>query len=179
MGEIQTPQPVKLICGVLYRDPAVWNEARRYLEEHFSPVDYRSEEFPFVETDYYNLEMGSGIRRLYISFRDLVSPDILAEAKHFTNQVEARLADKAGHRRVNLDPGAITNSNVVLASTKNFSHRIYLRDGIYAEVTMTFRGGQFEVLPWTYPDYRNHREVFAEIRRIYRNQIRQSTKHGG
>ena len=172
MGEIRSPEPVKLICGLLYRDPAIWEEAARYLEERFGPIDYRSEEFPFVETDYYDREMGPGIRRAYVSFQNLVSPDILAEAKHFTNHVESRLVDDEGNRRINLDPGAVTNANLILASTKNYCHRIYLRDGIYAEVTMTYRKGQFQELPWTYPDYRNHRQVFAEIRQIYRDQIR-------
>ena len=107
-----------------------------------------------------------------MAFRDLVPPDILAEAKRHTNKVESRLARDTGERRINLDPGTVAHANLILASTKNFSHRVYLRDGIYAEVTMIYRAGQFQELPWTYPDYKNHRQVFGEIRRIYRDQIR-------
>lgn len=172
MGEIKAPVPVKLICGVLYRDPRAWVRAAGHLQDRFGPLDYESEEFPFIETDYYIREMGPGIRRRYVSFRDLVRPDILVQAKHFTNDLETRQADSEGRRLVNLDPGIISASNLILASTKSYSHRIYLHDGIYAEVTMIFQKGQFQVLPWTYPDYRNHRDVFLEIRRIYRQQMR-------
>ncbi len=160
MGEIRDPLPVKLICGVLYREPTAWVQASAALQERFGPLDYESKEFLFTETDYYDREMGTGIRRRYVSFQDLVKPDILVPAKHFTNDLELRLADSEGRRTVNLDPGIISHSNLILASTKNYSHRIYICSGIYAEVTMIFQKGQFQVLPWTYPDYRNHREVF-------------------
>ena len=173
MGEIHPPQPVKLFCGILYQDCSVWEKASEILQERFGPLDYTSELFHFTETTYYNQEMGSDLIRLYVSFRDVVSPEILIEAKHFTNSVEKRFADAEGRRSINLDPGLLSNANLILASTKNYCHRVYLGKGIYAEVTMIYRQGRFQDLPWTYPDYRHHRDVFEEIRRIYRRQMKE------
>ncbi|HQQ01301.1 MAG TPA: DUF4416 family protein [bacterium] len=172
MGEIRPAQSVKLICGILFRDPQIREQVDFHLQDHFGPADYRSEVFPFEETDYYDKEMGTGIQRQYFAFRDLVLPDVLADAKRFTNHLESEFASPDGNRRVNLDPGLLSSANIILASTKNFYHRVYLRDGIYAEVTMFYRHGRFETLPWTYPDYRNHQQVFLEIRNLYRRQTR-------
>ncbi|HPA45322.1 MAG TPA: DUF4416 family protein [bacterium] len=172
MGEIRPAQSVKLICGILFRDPQIREQVDFHLQERFGPADYRSAVFPFEETDYYNEEMGTGLERQYLSFRDLVLPDVLADAKQFTNRLEFEFASPDGNRRVNLDPGLLSSANIILASTKNFYHRVYLRDGIYAEVTMFYRHGRFETLPWTYPDYRNHQQVFLEIRNLYRRQTR-------
>ena len=174
MGEIAFPQLVKLICGVLYRDDAWWEKAAQRLEKRFGPIDYRSEVFPFHETDYYDAEMGIDIQRIYVSFKGLVLPDVLPDVKIYANEIESDLADEGGNRRVNLDPGLISGANLVLASTKAFYHRVYLRDGIYAEVTMFYQKGHFHNLPWTYPDYSNHRDVLEEIRRMYIRQTRES-----
>jgi len=173
MGTISIPDPVKLICGVLYSDPKQWREAEEHLQQRFGPIDFQSEVFPFQETDYYDREMGMGLSRMYVSFENLVSPDFLPEAKIYTNEVEADLADEHGNRRVNLDPGTVSGSNLILASAKGFYHRVYLRDGIYAEVTLFYREGRFRELPWTYPDYKNHREVLEEIRRVYLRQMKE------
>lgn len=170
MGEISSPDLVKPIIGLLYKEPEDIEQALGKIEQRFSPVDYSSAEFPFIETEYYEREMGANLIRRYVSLRDLINPNQLAHLKVLSNQCEDEQAVD-GKRTINLDPGYIGAANLVLASTKNFSQRIYLDQGIYAEVTMTFARDDFHKLPWTYPDYYNHRDVLLEIRKIYRSNI--------
>ncbi|MBN2328077.1 MAG: DUF4416 family protein [Candidatus Omnitrophica bacterium] len=172
MGVISPPPAVKAILGLLFKDAGAIGEALRLIEGRFGPIDYRSPCFPFVETGYYSEEMGENLTRQYVSLERLIHPDELPLLKTVSNQCEERFSID-GRRAVNLDPGYIGAANLILASTKNFSQRIYLSQGIYAEVTMTFQHGDFHKLPWTYPDYYNHRDVFCEIRRIYRRQLQE------
>ncbi len=148
------------------------------LEDAFGALDYRSEEIPFTFTDYYNGEMGEGIRRIFFAVAGLFDPSELAAAKLTTGALEQRLArDPAGaaarRRRVNLDPGALSLGRLILASTKDNAQRIPLRDGIYAEITLLYRRGAFEALPWTYPDFRSaaYHRVLREIRGRYKEQF--------
>jgi hypothetical protein len=96
--------------------------------------------------------MGGNLKRQWISFKTLLNPDRLADIKVMTNDIEDGLA-KDQKRIINIDPGYLTCANVILASTKDFSHRIYLSKGIYAEVTTIYKKEGFIKLPWTYPDY--------------------------
>jgi len=158
MGKIHEPTPVKLFAGFIYADELVLRNAMNSLTARFGPVDVESEAIRFTFTEYYKKEMGEGLWRKYISFAKLISPDELSTIKHFTNDLEMKLAIKsteAASRSINIDPGYMELSKVILASTKNFSHRIYLGNGIYAEVTLLFRDRRFIELEWTYPDYRN------------------------
>lgn len=172
MGEIKPPDKVKPIMGILYRDRSVLQQAVEKIESSFSPIDFRGDDFPFVETEYYNEEMGAGLIRTFLSLRQLIYPDELPHYKQLTNLWEEQLAVE-GRRTINLDPGYIGTANLVLASTKNFAHRVYLAKGIYAEVTMQYMHGDFTKLPWTYPDYWNHKDVFLEIRKKYRQQLKE------
>ncbi len=170
MGSITPPDQVKAIFGLIFKNREYLDAALAKIENQFGPIDFRSPEFPFVETHYYDEEMGSGLLRQYISLQNLIFPDELAHFKQLANLWEEQLAVE-GKRTVNLDPGYLGAANLVLASTKNFSQRIYIGKGIYAEVTMTFHRGDFLSLPWTYPDYYHHRDVLIEMRKIYRNQL--------
>lgn len=175
MGAITPPDKVKALFGLLYKDPLRIQEALRKIESEFGSIDYRSPEFPFVETDYYDVEMGEGLTRQYVSLQNLIVPDELPHLKRMANLWEEQ-SSVGGKRTVNLDPGYIGAANLILASTKNFSQRIYLSQGIYAEVTMTFQKDDFHKLPWTYPDYYNHRDILCEIRKIYRTQLRREAE---
>ncbi len=170
MGQIIEPRDVKVIFGVLYKNVSIFHEVMSLIETHYSPVDILSEEFSFVETDYYEEEMGPNLVRCYFSLRDPIPADCLPELKIQSNVWEERFTQD-GKRRINIDPGYIGESNLVLASTKNFSQRVYLDRGIYAEVTMLYMRGDFTKLAWTYPDYYNHRDVFVEIRKRFREQL--------
>lgn len=172
-----SPPEAVLLLGALYRDPLRWQEAARILESRFGPLEEERLEFPFANTDYYRAEMGHGLVRLFCSFRDPVRQDSLAGIKTWTNRLEADLADgEGGNRRrcVNLDPGLLALDKVVLATTKEYSHRIYLGEGIYAELALICRGAGFRPLHWTYPDYRRREalDFFNRLRVHWRHRLR-------
>ncbi len=120
--------------------------------------------------------MGDTIDRMFLSFERLIEADQLPEIKRQTNQLEQEIAALLPivKRPANLDPGYIEHAKVILASTKNFYHRIYLGGGIFGEVTMHFKNNTYHFFPWTYPDYqsRDYQEFFLRIRQIYRSQLR-------
>jgi hypothetical protein len=179
MGMIKTPSPVKLFLGVLTALPEIVPEIEERLTRQFGPVDLRSEAFKFDLTHYYDMEMGTPIHRYFLAFDLLIAPGQIAAIKCATNEMEAGFAtNKNGvSRPVNLDPGYIEESKIVLASTKNFYHRIFLAEGIYGEVTLHYRGGKWEAFPWSFPDFRSGRydEFFTRLRRWYREQLRAAT----
>jgi hypothetical protein len=124
--------------------------------------------------------MGSVLWRRMMAFKPLVDPGRLAAVKIATNALEGRWTE-AGRRRVNLDPGILSRERFVLATGKNFSHRIYLSEGIWADLTLVFRHGGFETLPWTYPDYAapQMRALLATIREKYRVDLKTADAQGG
>ena len=176
MGAIITPQPVKAIIGVLTADSNLLSTVYAELTHRLGPIDFTSELMPFTSTAYYEAEMGQDIQRQFISFERLIDAGTLAEIKLFTNNVEQTFATKKSEgntRRVNLDAGYICLAKLVLASTKDHAHRIYLSNGIYAEITLRFYRKTFQPWEWSYPDYRlpTYIAIFNHIRKIYRNQL--------
>ncbi len=127
--------------------------AFREAEEVYGPVDFVSEPLPFRFTDYYEREMGKDLWRRMISFESLVSPEQTVPVKLWTNRLENRNLNERGGRRINVDPGYLEGAKFVLVTGKDYSHRLYLGEGIYGEVTLIFQKGGFSSLPWTYPDY--------------------------
>lgn len=128
-------------------------QALNVLASEFGPVDFLSSPGDFPYTSYYDDEMGGGIKRQTASFLNLVLPESLASVKLRTNEIETALLFD-GKRKVNIDPGFLSLENFILATGKNFTHRVYLRDGIYADLTLIYNKGAYRPLPWTYPDYR-------------------------
>jgi hypothetical protein len=172
MGEVREPQPVKVFVGILSARPSTLTELRSSLEKQLGPVDCESQLLDFTYTDYYEPEMGFGLKRKFWGFGRLAGPDALVDLKLFTNGLEQTLAVN-GKRTVNIDPGYLTPARVVLASTKDFGHRIYLGKGIYGEVTLMYQKKGFRPLPWTYPDYRSeaYQQFFRELRGLYMTQL--------
>jgi hypothetical protein len=154
-------------------DPRLFEMAESRLSEQFGEIDFRSGVLPFDHTSYYASEFGEGLLRKFVSLRRLVDPGDLADIKIWTNALEGDFASE-GRRRINLDPGYVALSKVVLATTKDHRQRVYLGKGIYAEVTLFFEKGAFRAWEWTYPDYRTDQylQIMAEIRRIYALQLR-------
>jgi hypothetical protein len=171
-GNKPAVKPVKLICGVLYQRGVDTESLEIRLCRLWGVIDLRSPVFDFIFTDYYTSEMGGDLKKRFYSFENLIAPESLADVKHAAAALEAELADKAG-RTVNIDPGYLEESKLILASTKNFSHRIYLRNGIWAEVTMRFVRGKFVTHDWTYPDYSQELaiEFLMRTREVYRAQL--------
>ena len=166
MSDLRQPRAVKLIAGLLFRDLGVQRSVLEALSARFGPLDLLTEPVPFTYTSYYDREMGPGIYRQVGSFLDPVRPEALPDIKLFTNQLEAHYS-RDGRRQINIDPGLLSEERVVLATGKNFTHRIYLRDGIYADLTLIYQAGAYQTLPWTYPDYREPRllHFFGALRR--------------
>ena len=168
MGKTKKHTPVKLIVGFIFQEKTILKKAEAALRRNFGKIDFQSETLVFNHTDYYKKEFGNNLLRKFISFQKLVNPETLAEIKLSTNKIEENFS-KSGLRRINIDPGDLDLSKLVLATTKDYSHRIYLKKGIYAEVTLFFKSKRFQPWPWTYPDYRTgeYAGIFNEIRNIY------------
>lgn len=184
VGEIHNPRPVKLIIGMISADLKIFAKAQKFLIKKFGRIDNESQIFPFDKTNYYCEEMGEDLQRKFLSFKKMISPSHLASIKIFTNALEKKLAigknfkGKNFKRLINIDPGYMTDAKLVLATTKDYSHRIYLGRGIYAEVTLYFKDGSFRYFDYTYPDYRTPEYIsfFNEVRKIYLEQIRTHKK---
>ena len=177
MGTPQKPEPVKLFVGMISARAELLDEAGRMLAEEFGPMDGRSADIPFDFTDYYAPTMGGGLMRRLVSFANLMDPGRLAEVKLATNRIEqaiARARTTDVKRPVNLDSGYLSPAKVVLATVKDYSHRIYLGQGIYAEVTLRHHKGRYEPWEWTFPDYRTeaYLEFFAATRKRLMDQKR-------
>ncbi|HEY1269212.1 MAG TPA: DUF4416 family protein [Candidatus Binatia bacterium] len=153
MGMPGNPKPVKLFAALLSSETDLLAAVGKELAELFGPVDARSETLPWTVSDYYTPEMGSNLLREFVAFAGRVSPETLPEIKLQTQDIERRHRAAGGGRRINIDPGYIDAGKVVLASTKGAGHRIYLRDGIYAEITLLYHSGAFEQFVYTYADY--------------------------
>ncbi len=177
MSSPRLQPPALLVVAAFSRHDEALAWGRRRLEEVYGPVALVSPSYDFHQTAYYAPSMGGGLRKLFFVFRDLVSPDCLAPAKLLTNRLEAELASAATHpeaRPLNLDPGLLTLGKFLLATTKDQAHRVYLRDGIFAEVTLRFHAGAFEPWPWTYADYRQDevRACLRQARDYYRERLK-------
>jgi len=169
MATPKPPEPVTLIVGMLCSDLELLAAAEARLTSLYGPVDVRSPVIDFDFTDYYEREMGPGLKRRFVSFADTIDPGELSRIKLRTNELEREFAgaDAPVPRPVNLDPGYVCGSKLVLASAKDRAQRIYLGQGIYAEITLACRKGRFLPVETTYPDYRSREyiEFFEEVRR--------------
>ncbi len=173
MGIPQVHRPVKLIVGMFTAQERLLAAACAQLVEAYGPVDHVSPVWPFEFTTYYTEEFGEGLLRQFLSFQSLLDPARLPEVKLRTNDLEQRFAVE-GRRQINLDPGYIDLSKLVLATTKNHQHRLYLGQGIYGEVTLRFTRKSFRPWEWTYPDYHTDEYIrfFNEVRQTYLAQLR-------
>jgi hypothetical protein len=175
MGTARTPEPVKLIASLLTGQLELLDKVSSELVTNYGPIDFASELLPFDHTDYYAAEHGRHLKRLLVTFERLVDPGELPVIKNKTNQVEASLIQD-GKRPINIDPGYVALGKMVLASTKDHAHRIYLSQGVYAENTLTYQRGHFRPWPWTYPDYGSEEYcvLFDGIRERYKMQLRET-----
>ena len=171
-------QPVLLVCGAFSRYAEALDWTRERVVRAWGPIALESERFIFDQTGYYTAEMGEDLTKTFFAMQRLVDPAGLADLKRQTIRWEQTYSEMAAlpePRPLNVDPGYLTEAKLVLATTKNRDHRIYLRDGIFAEVTLYYRGGQWCDRPWTYPDFRSqpYKQFFERCRRYYREKTRQ------
>jgi hypothetical protein len=173
MGTTRTVQPVKLMASLLTGGLDLLAGVKEALSQAFGPIDFESELLPFDHTDYYSPEFGLELQRQIVTFEELIDPADLPAIKRQTNDLERSLA-RGEKRQVNIDPGYVSLGKLVLASTKDHAHRLYLGLGIYGEGTLTYQQGRFRPWPWTYPDYGSDRycALFDQIRLRYKAQMR-------
>ena len=175
MLTLSKPKKCKLIFAFIYSSEELYKKAKNSIIKRLGKIDFESPILEFKFTDYYKEEMGSNLKRRFISLKKLIDPQKIVEIKLFSIRLEKKLAI-LNKRRVNIDPGYLNEAKLVLSTTKDFSHRIYLGRKIFAEVTLIYRNKDFQDLPWTFPDYRTktYKDILKKIRHIYREQTRKS-----
>ena len=173
MSKPITAEPVKLFFSVFAITAKQVNETISELSVLYGQTDFISEQMPFDYTDYYSPEMGGTLVRRFLSMEELIRPEVLPDIKLATNKIEQKSA-ASGKRQVNIDPGYLAKAQLILATGKGFAHRPYLRDGIYADLTLVYQGKKFCALPWTYPDYADEKQLsmLIKIREKYLSQLR-------
>jgi len=174
VGEARDFKPVRLILGVLSVRSDLHRPLVQRMEELFGPIELITDPVPFLYTDYYDREMGKRPDRFFIVFERLMDPTDLVRCKLATNGIEQEFAEK-GKRTLNLDPGILSAENLILATTKNRSHRIPLGSGIYGEVTLLYAHHDFQDFPWTYADYKSTsaKALFRQLRTQYLELLKQ------
>jgi len=167
-------EDVKLISSLFSSDKELIDNVIKEMELLFGPTDWISPWLLFDRTRYYEKEMGWPLHRRFISFGDLIKPEEIVVKKLATNEIEKKYINNDGKRSINIDPGYITLERLILATGKNYIHRIYLARGIYADLTLIFHGKSFKSIDWTYRDYADPVAIgyFNEVRGRYKRQIR-------
>jgi len=179
MSHPREPDNVKLIASLFSPDKEIIDRTIGEVTDIFGPVDWISPELFFDRTEYYAKEMGWPLHRRFVSFEELVALERLVEIKLKTNEVERRYL-REGKRLVNIDPGCISAERLILVTGKNYIHRVYLAKGIYADLTLVFKGGSFRSLEWTYKDYSDPKmiEYFNRIRMEYMKRLKEMKRVG-
>ncbi len=165
------PIPVKLFAGIIFSDASVVKAATRQLEQKFGEIDFTGKEFDFPGEQYYQKEMGKNLQRKFVSFKKPVIPDKMSDIKVFTAHTE-NFFKKDNSRSINIDPGYIDFMKVVLLSGKPGPHKIYLSQGVYADLTLIYTKGSFYSFSWTFPDFKDslYYPELLKIRELYKKQ---------
>jgi len=171
------PPSVKLIIGILFSEEERLDAALDKLEEKYGRIDLKSRRFHFNITDYYEDEMGKPIERLFITFDRLIQPDTIGRIKIQTNEIENQLAVD-NKRKVNLDPGYMDYDKIILASAKYNGQKVYLYEGIWADLTLYYKDNAFHPYPWSFPDFKTvlYNDFFLKVRARYKGQRRRQER---
>lgn len=179
MSRPQAPKPAKLVIGLLLNQKSLVTEICADLEDSFGKIEMLSDWMDFNYTDYYAPEMGRPLYRRMLVFKSLIEQQALAGIKVATNEIEKHYAVN-GQRQVNIDPGYLLYERFVLATGKNYAHRIYIGEHIYADLTLIYERGTYRPLPWTYPDYADTKMIsfLTEVREKYGADLRSRSRSG-
>jgi hypothetical protein len=179
MSQPSRADDVKLISSLFSSDRAFIDEIVHELERRFGSVDWISPELFFDRTQYYAKEMGWPLHRLFVSFKELIRPQDAVEIKLETNRIEGEYSED-GNRKINIDPGYISLERLILVTGKNYTHRVYLSKGIFADLTLIFSRGSFRPLQWTFKDYASPEiiSLFNDVRERYKRQLRGVIEEG-
>jgi hypothetical protein len=173
MGNPHIPKSVKYFASLIFSKEISLHEAQGELVNFIGRIEHTTGILPFVHSKYYDKEMGENLLRIFLLFEPLLHRDLLPEIKLKTNDIE-RLLSVNGKRTVNIDPGYISLENVILATTKGYSHRVYLSKGIYADLTLRYLNGSYRSLEWTYPDYAEQETIYIlnHWREVYKGMLK-------
>ncbi len=174
MSELKPPLKAKLVFSIFAREAEFVDNALEMLVDLYGPCDFKGPLMPFDYTTYYEREFGAGLKRRFVGFARLIDQSDLVDVKHQTQRIEGELSSN-GKRLVNIDPGILTAERLVLATGKNYTHRIYLGKGVFADLTLIYSAGTFNPLPWTYPDYAAEDSValWKQMRDAYMSRLKQ------
>lgn len=177
MSQLREPCAVKLFMGLIYKPDSSIEELFEKIQNELGEIEFSTEEIPFDHSSYYAKEMGEGLKRKLITLKKLIKRSDIVEIKTFTNRLE-EVFSYEGNRSINIDPGYIAQEHLVLATGKGFSHRPYLGSGVYADLTLIYKGNEYRTLEWTYPDYGNTemRKLFKNLRKQYVLQLEKDSK---
>jgi hypothetical protein len=172
LSRVNEPEPAILFIGMLYADPAVRDHVQQILQREFGDTLLISPTSEWDYSFYYRDELGWPLFRQFVFFKNILDPETLADIKVKTNEMEDSFSVH-GKRRINIDPGYLTLAKIVLASTKNYAHRVYFRKGIYGEITLFYQDGIFKPHIFTYRDYqeKNCVDLFMRARELFKNQL--------
>ncbi len=172
MAEPLIPKKVKLFIGIIFNSEEILAAAEKQLLKKYGEIDYRTTNIPFNHTAYYD-DIGGPLYRVFFSFKKVIHREKLSDIKLFTNKLEKNVSGKKNARKINIDPGYMTLSNVFLASCKDYFHRAYIGKGVYIENEYRYMAKEFKFWDWTYPDYKKYEylEFFYTVRGIYRKQL--------
>jgi hypothetical protein len=174
MGTVKVHLPVKYFAALAYTPEIILDQTIKAIETAFSPVETFSHTYAYTHfTKYYNQEMGEKITKKFIVFQTIMPPELLPQLKLTTNKLENKYKINK-KRQLNIDPGYISEANLILATTKNYSHRIYLNSGIFADLHLMYSHKRFQAMPWTYPDYQTVEilQFFSNVRERYLQQLK-------
>jgi len=165
--------PVKFLTAITYNNEELLRSSINELEKAQGEIDLKSASFKFNYTRYYEKEMGAGLEKQFFSFKSLGSPEQLIDRKRRALELEKKFS-KGGLRQVNIDPAYLELAKLVVASTKNFAHRIYLGRGVYGDLQLRYCHGEFVENEWTYPDYKSEPilQFLEKTRNTYFNQLK-------
>ncbi len=173
MSEPKEPLPAKVVTAILFNPLLSQRQFFEVLEDEFGEIDFVSENLRFKYSKYYEPEMGENLIKRFVAYKALKKQDELVTLKLLSIEIEKRFGVNK-KRRLNIDPGLLTLERFVLATGKNYSHRIYLQKGIFADLTLIFKKGSYTPLPWTYPDYKEPLVIgwLNKIRQKYNYQLK-------
>ena len=173
MSGFEAPRPVKLFAGVIFARGELLNAFESEIERRLGPIESRSTLYDFDVTDYYEDEMGPGLKRVFYSFRQLIDPGKIVEVKLGANEIEEAFR-RDGKRTVNIDPGYMDFYKIVLVSGKFMGQKIYLGKGVYADPTLYYDKG-WKPYDWGFPDFKvgTYDDFFSGVRRAYKEAVRE------
>ena len=170
-----------LIIAFMYGDFGIYESALKDVIENFNSIKIVSEEYLFSHSIYYKEEMGENLKKRFLVFENMIERDYLVEVKKITDEIEKKYLDEKGNRKINIDPAILNLENFILATNKNFTHRIYLRDGVFADLTLIYKKKKgYTELDWTYADYSSEetKSFLNNVRDLFYNRLIESSPFG-